>query len=436
MKFLFKIITGLLLVTQVFAVGEAGAIFLLIAPGAGPAGTGEAQVAKADDAYATYYNPAGLGFLRGSEMAGMHVNWLPNLADDIYYEFLAFTHYIDGIGSFGGNITYLNLGEQTRTDEFGNEQGQFKSYMFALNGSYGTQISSNSSIGLNFKVFHQKLADSNTAGETGDPFSTDFAFDVGYLKKFGLENNFNFGLAITNIGPKIDFIDEAQADPAPTNMRFGIYSKLYDDGFNKINFLLDANKLLVARYSDMDINGDGVISGSNEIAHDDPWYKAIYSAWLDDWYYSGDFNYDDQKNQGEWNHLEEGLEVIGGFDYAEYDDLGNILDSTLIVTDVPFDSDEYGIYNANGDIEKGTAENNSFSKELESMIYNMGFEYWYTENFVFRLGYIYDQEGQIKNPTFGAGIRLDDYGFDFGYTHGDQGHPRANTMFFSLNMKL
>ena len=46
-----------------WAVGEAGAIFLLIAPGAGPAGTGEAQVAKANDVYASYYNPAGFGFL-------------------------------------------------------------------------------------------------------------------------------------------------------------------------------------------------------------------------------------------------------------------------------------------------------------------------------------------------------------------------------------
>ena len=44
-------------IVQLWAVGEAGAIFLLIAPGAGPQGAGEAQVAKADDAYASYYNP-------------------------------------------------------------------------------------------------------------------------------------------------------------------------------------------------------------------------------------------------------------------------------------------------------------------------------------------------------------------------------------------
>ena len=40
------------------------------------------------------------------------------------------------------------------------------------------------------------------------------------------------------------------------------------------------------------------------------------------------------------------------------------------------------------------------------------------------------------NPTFGAGIRFDKYGFDFGYTAGPQQHARANTMFFSVNIKL
>ena len=48
-----KRITLLIYLTFLFPVGEAGAIFLLIAPGASAAGTGEAQVAKADDAYAS-----------------------------------------------------------------------------------------------------------------------------------------------------------------------------------------------------------------------------------------------------------------------------------------------------------------------------------------------------------------------------------------------
>ena len=48
----------------------------------------------------------------------MHVNWLPNLADDLYYEYLGGRTYIENIGTVGGHIIFLNLGEQTQTDEF------------------------------------------------------------------------------------------------------------------------------------------------------------------------------------------------------------------------------------------------------------------------------------------------------------------------------
>ena len=60
-----KLLLLSMLLVELNAVGEAGAVFLLISPGAGPQGTGEAQVAKANDAYASYYNPAGFGFLKG-----------------------------------------------------------------------------------------------------------------------------------------------------------------------------------------------------------------------------------------------------------------------------------------------------------------------------------------------------------------------------------
>ena len=114
----------------------------------------------------------------------MHVQWLPNLADDLFYEFLAYRHYINGLGSVGGHIIFLNLGEQIGMDEFGNPTDNWKSYMGAVAGSFGTYLTETSSIGFNFKVFHQKLSDQVTAGEEGKGYSTDFGFDIGYLKKF------------------------------------------------------------------------------------------------------------------------------------------------------------------------------------------------------------------------------------------------------------
>jgi len=583
-------------IAQLWAVGEAGAIFLLIAPGAGPAGTGEAQVAKADDAYASYYNPAGLGFLKGTEVAGMHVNWLPNLASDLYYEFITYRHHIDGLGSLGGHIIYLNLGEQIGMDEFGNPTDNWKSYMGAIAGSFGTHLSETSAIGFNFKVFHQKLSDQVVAGEEGKGYSTDFGFDIGYLKKFkqsdtalkskkkkrlnglfnqlseiydrqnklndeisaifetdndgykemeeqrfiledleeiksnlfkydsmesyleinskldstiidmdilinafvevqdqdllpasvekfedstniildrllfellelesirenfiteaeaeevqDLDDKFNFGLSISNVGPKIDFVDVDQADPSPTNMRLGIFAQLYNDGHNKVNFLFDANKLLVSRYQMMDWDGDGFVGGYDEYGNwvsetdplavynkdgrreydnkgyfDDPWYLAIATAWLDDWYFGGDIDHDGDRH-------------IGGWSWSETDDEnGDGEPDTDELTE-----DDNGVYgkcvNDEVCLEKGTGESRTFTQELNEMVYNVGMEYWYTDAFALRAGYIHDFEGKIFNPTFGAGIRLLQYGFDFGYTAGEQGHPRANTMFFSVNIKL
>ena len=94
------------------AISEASALFLLISPGARAGGMGEAQVAVANDAYASYWNPAGLAFLENSEIALMHVNWLQNLVPDMYYEFLAYHKHVPSLGTLGGHIIFLNLGEQ------------------------------------------------------------------------------------------------------------------------------------------------------------------------------------------------------------------------------------------------------------------------------------------------------------------------------------
>ena len=93
-------------------------------------------------------------------------------------------------------------------------------------------------------------------------------------------------------------------------------------------------------------------------------------------------------------------------------------------------------YNEFGQVETGKGNERSLKTEFVESVYNVGLEYWYSENFAIRVGYIYDQEGEIRVPTMGAGLRFGGYGFDFGYTGGEEGHPRSNTMFFSINMEL
>ena len=84
------ILLSLLLTTFLFAVGEAGAIFLLISPsptinGLGGSGTS----VPTEDIYSSYFNPSqpllpnGLSF----QFSDMKTNWLPNLASDLTLEY-------------------------------------------------------------------------------------------------------------------------------------------------------------------------------------------------------------------------------------------------------------------------------------------------------------------------------------------------------------
>lgn len=435
--------------TSIFAQSEAGAIFLLIAPGARAGGMGEAQVAVADDAYASYWNPAGLGFLDGTELAMMHVNWLPGLADDLYYEFLAFRRHYPTLGTIGGHIIFLNLGEQIRTSEIGEELGTFTSYMTALSMSYSALISQDKSFGLNAKISYQHLVEIGAGSEQGKGTSTDFGFDVGYMRKNWLLNDLTLGIMVSNIGPKVSFIDPDQADPQPTNLSLGINYAIVNTEYNKLNIVYDVDKLLVASYPDMDWDDNGYIGGYDEdgnkspgndynkegkieIAHTDPIYLALFTSWVDDWFLGGDI---DRVISGEY-----GDKVIGGWtwdDSFDANDNGKPDPEEMekTINSNPGDSD-WGIYNEWGQKEVGSNNDRSLSNELDKLVHNSGIEYWYGKYFAIRSGYYYDKTGKISNPTFGIGLRFAGYGFDFGYTYGEPGHPLTNTMRFSLNMEF
>ncbi|MCI0513333.1 PorV/PorQ family protein [candidate division KSB1 bacterium] len=254
--------------TQLFAVSEAGVLFLLISPGVRAAGMGEAFVGIADDVSAVYWNPGGLGFQTGREILFMHSNWLPQLTNDLFYDFAAYKHSIYGLGTFGISFTYLNLGEQIVTDETGpEEKGRFMSYDAAVALSYGTQMSDNLGLGVTIRLIRSNLAPMGAGEEKGKGQTWAFNFDLGVLYKNFLLNRLNLGVNLSNIGPKISYIDVDQADPQPTNLKFGLAYKLLDMEYNKATIAVDVNKLLVRRQKD----------GTS-----DPVYKALFTSWADD----------------------------------------------------------------------------------------------------------------------------------------------------------
>ncbi|PID30884.1 MAG: hypothetical protein CR982_00775 [Candidatus Cloacimonadota bacterium] len=259
---------------------EAGVIFLNIDAGARATGMGNAFVALADDATASYWNPAGLAFQEGQELSLMHANWLPgfNLKnDDMYYNFVAYKHNIPGLGTVGGNIVFFYLGEMIRTSQANEYEGVFTTYETAITLSYGTDLSDDLAIGLNTKFIYSHLADQGAGSEKGSGTGHSVALDLGLM--YLVNEDLSLGLNLSNMGPKISYIDYEQADPLPTNLKIGASYYLFSDEFNSLVITADINKLIVRR--GIDTNNDGEIKG-DEYNESDPIYKALFTSWSSD----------------------------------------------------------------------------------------------------------------------------------------------------------
>jgi hypothetical protein len=251
--------------------------FLLIAPNSRASAMGEGGVGLADDAWAIYWNPAGFAFQHGSEASLSRANWLPafNLSD-LWIAHMAYKQPIeelDGVAAIG--LTYLNLGEFTQTLNDPTPLGTFTAYEYALSLAYGTKLTNTLGIGVVARLIHSSLSPMGTAQEQGSGTATGFGFDLGLLYRpekvpipftdLDMGGRLSLGFDLSNVGPHIFYIDKAQADPLPQNLRMGFAYKILESEYNNFTVIADFSRLLV--------------SAKDTAGNTDPFYKAIFTTW-------------------------------------------------------------------------------------------------------------------------------------------------------------
>ena len=258
--------------------GESAVPFLLIAPNSRSSGMGESGTGSVDDASATFWNPAALAFLDGQEVSITHANWLPQFnLPDLFYDYLNYRQRIDAIGGvIGASVTYLSLGEFSVTNSSGpTVVDKFKSYEYAVTAGYSTKAFDDLGIGINLRFIHSALSPIGTEQEKGNGIASTVSVDLSLMyRPQSLEipllgdigKKFSVGVNLSNIGPKVTYVDAAQADPLPTNLRLGIGYRFIEDEYNTLTAGLDASRLIVRRRDD----------GTS-----DPVYKAIFTTWGD-----------------------------------------------------------------------------------------------------------------------------------------------------------
>ena len=259
------------------AQGESAVPFLLIAPNSRASGIGESGTGSVDDGSAVYWNPGELAFLDGQEVSITHANWLPQFQlPDLFYDHLNYRQRIEGIGgTIGFSITYLNLGEFSVTTSAGPDVvAKFKSFEYAVTGGYSTKAGDDLGLGVNLRFIHSALSPIGTEQEQGNGISSTISVDLAFMYRpqvldvpliGDIGKRFSAGVDLSNLGPKITYVDAAQADPLPTNLRVGFGYKVVSDEFNEMTYSLDFSRLLVRR------NGE----------ESDPLPKSLITAWGD-----------------------------------------------------------------------------------------------------------------------------------------------------------
>jgi len=264
-KIAFLLLVLFMTPIMVFAQSEAGVLFLLIEPGSRPGAMGQSYVSMVNDGFAQFWNTGAMAFNRKDQIAMMHTNWLGDIFDDMYYEFLGWNRYYEELqGNLGFQVTFLTLGQHEITGPDGELLGFFSAFDIAAGATYGYQISDNMGAGIGFKFIYSDLAPGETyAGAGGGKGrGISYAFDLGFMyKNIFKVDGLNWGVNIQNIGPNITYIDEEQSDPLPMNFRTGLSYKIFEDDLNSFIITGDLNKLL---------------------ANDDFVLARLITAWYDD----------------------------------------------------------------------------------------------------------------------------------------------------------
>ncbi|HQX29738.1 MAG: type IX secretion system protein PorQ [Flavobacteriales bacterium] len=157
------------------------------------------------------FNPALLNKNTGRQIA---LSYLPYF-EGINVGYAAYSHHFDSLNTtFSGSVQYVNYGTFQRTDEIGNELGEFKAGEYVVQVGAAHPIDSLFSIGANLKFINSNLDIYN---------STAWAADIGgvfYKKKLGL----TVAAVLKNIGYQTSTYT-AEREKLPFQVQLGITYK-------------------------------------------------------------------------------------------------------------------------------------------------------------------------------------------------------------------
>ena len=164
-----------------------------------------------DDVNALFYNPAGLN---QSTHGALSLSYLNHLSD-LNAGFIAYSRHLDGLGSLGAGLRFLNFGELERADENGERSGTFGASNAVLTLSGARAYREHFRYGVSVHALVSSI----------DVYrASALALDVGGLYTIPSQR-LNFSLSVNNLGVTLSSLGTTR-DALPLDVRVGVAKRL------------------------------------------------------------------------------------------------------------------------------------------------------------------------------------------------------------------
>ena len=221
---------------------------LSIAPDARAGAMGDVGAATEADVNSQFWNPAKYPFnIARAGVAASYTPWLRKLVNDINLADLVGFYRIGDYSAVHSSLRFFSLGEVFLSDM---DDMTISPYEFAFDVGYSRMLSERFSMAVNMRFIYSDIKYDYTAeSSAGKAFAADIAmYRLGYFMAGSRECSFGWGLNINNIGSKISYGGDDNAEFIPTNMRLGLNLTIPFNEYNKFSVATDINKLLVPTY--------------------------------------------------------------------------------------------------------------------------------------------------------------------------------------------
>ncbi|HWC74135.1 MAG TPA: PorV/PorQ family protein [Gemmatimonadales bacterium] len=195
---------------------NAGALFLVFPVGAQAVGMGQTATAASGNGEAAFWNPAGLATLSDVEFA-LHSATLVAGKSNVLGAYFPSR----GIGVLGGAVYLVDYGDLDRTDQSGNTIARIAPRNFEFVASYATSLAGSVVFGLSYKLVEFRVDCSGDCRDFPTGTGATHALDLGGQFRVGPGGPLRIGLALRNVGFRLQVQNQAQADPLPTRLAIG-----------------------------------------------------------------------------------------------------------------------------------------------------------------------------------------------------------------------